>query len=411
METQPYIGIRRRLYVGVDTSKDHLDIVAMNIHGHELFEPARFAQDKDGFKQSLQLLEAVAKQMRSELLFGIESTGVYHIPYLDFLEKRGYQVRVFNGLEVRGFKKTRIRRTDTDRIAAKAIASALRFCFDPEKKSPLPKELRNLRELCRARARLVKKRTRIENQLTRDLDLIFPGLTNVFRNKLSKQFLRLLDHACTPAQICEMDDDELGSLVSGRMVNRVRQVAAKAQGADAYDLAVSLELKSLIRLVRIIQDEIKLFEAEITKEFQRIDSIILSINGIGPITGATILTEIGAIEKFSSPKQIVALAGLDSIIKESGKFRGEYKISKCGSKQLRTALYQAAFSGSRCNPVLKAYYERMRSKGKTHRDAIICCARKLCHIVYSVLKNNKPFYVPAQYTKGTSELVAIDTAT
>ena len=398
-----YRGIRRIIFVGIDTGKDYLDVIGINIHGHEVLPPCRFTQDKEGFKQFLQTVKKVEAQLDSEIRFGIESTGVFHIGVYDYLDTSGYQVRVFNGLEVRAFKKTRIRKTETDKIAAKAIANALRFCFDPEKRSPLPKEWRNLRELCRARGRLVKEQTRMKNQLGRNLDLIFPGLTKLFAKKMTKQFLRLLEHACTPAKICEMGEEELMRLLSARKAKSVLKVAQNAQGAEGYDKAVSIEIQSQIRRLRVNQEEIEQMEREINKEFDSIDSVIITIKCIGPITGAIILTEIGDIENFTHPKQIVALAGLDSIIKASGRFRGEYKISKCGSKYLRTALYQAAFTGARCNPVLHAYYTKMRSKGKTHRDALTCCARKLCHIVYSVLKNNKPFYVPSKFTDSSTE--------
>lgn len=404
------MNIVKTLFVGTDTSKAHIDVAAIDIHGRELLTATRYNQDKEGYEQCLETLEQICAENGYELRFGIESTGIYHFSFYDFLVEHGYQVRVFNGLEVRAFQKTRIRKTNTDKIAAKTIANALRFCFDPDKKTPLPNELRNLRELVRARQRHIKRRTRLANQITRNLDLVFPGCSTLYKRVLSKRFLNFLKEACTPSQVLEMGEKELKKLLPTKKTKRVIRLAEKAHAAVDFDQAVRFEIESLIRLVEGVQEEIKLFNKEIEREFNRLDPLIGTIPGIGPITGSTILTELGDISNFSSAKKIVGFAGLDSIIKSSGKFRGRYRISKCGSKYLRTALYQAAFSGCNCNPVLKVYYNRMVSKGKVHTDAVVCCARKLCHIVYSVLKNQKPFYVPSHIERTVQELEAKEIA-
>ena len=382
-------------YVGIDASKDYVDVAVLNQQGKPLKEPERYYNNNEEFDRLDQELQEITWNTESQILIGIESTGIYHLPIHDALVSKGYNVRVFNGLEVSGFRKTRIRKTKTDKIDAKLIANALRFCLEPEKKSPVPNELRNLREFCRIRDRLINKQTRIKNQLTRDLDLIFPGVTNLVKNKLGKKFLAFLERACTPAEVLAMDQDELRKYFPKQKIKTLLNLARKEHGAVDFDRAAIFEIHSLIRQGRFIIHERALVDREIKNEFARIPSVIKTIIGIGPLAGSVILSELGDVSNFDSPKKIVGFAGLDSIIKETGRYRGELKISKCGSKQLRTALFQAAFVGSYKNPVLRAYYQRMRLKGKTHRDAVVCCARKLCHIIYSVLKNNRPFYIPS----------------
>jgi len=91
----------------------------------------------------------------------------------------------------------------------------------------------------------------------------------------------------------------------------------------------------------------------------------------------------------------VAFAGLDPSVVESGKFKArEHHISKRGSPHLRKALYQAANSCVRCNPVLRKVYLRKRKQGLSHRAAVCVAARKLVHILHAMSVNRKPFYVP-----------------
>jgi transposase len=383
------------IFVGIDTSKEYVDVAVIDTKGQELMATKRYNQDLECYETLFKDVNKISHMTKGNVVIGMESTGVYHVPLYDFFAGKGLHVRIFNGLEIRGLRKTRIRKTKTDKIDAKLIANALRYCYELEKKSPVPNELRNLREFCRIRDRLIKKRTTIKNQLVRDLDLIFPGLTNLFDNKLGKKFMKLLAHACTPGDIQRMPIEILRKYISESKAERIKEIADNSQGAVDLDKAICFEIKSLVRQGRCIIQEVGRVEKAIEKEFNKISSPIKSIPGIGSITGAVIHAEIGDIRNFDNPKKIVGFAGLDPVIKESGKSKIRCRISKRGSTQLRWALYNAAFTGTRFNPVLKAYYEKKMTEGKHHNDAVVCCARKLCCIIYSVLKNNKPFYVPS----------------
>ena len=191
-----------------------------------------------------------------------------------------------------------------------------------------------------------------------------------------------------------MPKEKLRKYVSEKHAVELKKAAAKAIPASNFDKSIVFEIGSLCRQARCILKEIDAVDKEIEKEYSVIKTPLKSIPGIGPKTGPVILTEIGNIDNFSKPQQIVAFSGIDPVLKESGKSRRRYHISKRGSPSLRCALYQAAFAGITHNPVIKAYYKKKKTEGKTHRDAVICCARKLCHIIYSVMKNNKEFYIP-----------------
>jgi len=96
---------------------------------------------------------------------------------------------------------------------------------------------------------------------------------------------------------------------------------------------------------------------------------------------------------------LVAFSGIDPVIKESGKIRSERSISKRGDPMLRTAIYQSTVSAIRCNPVISDFYHRLTERGVPKKKALIASSRKMCHIIFSVMHNNKPFEVPEKFRK------------
>ena len=107
-----------------------------------------------------------------------------------------------------------------------------------------------------------------------------------------------------------------------------------------------------------------------------------------------LIGELGNLKRFRSADQATAFAGLDVVVRQSGKYEHMGHISKRGSPNLREALYRAALPASQYNPVCKQLYQRLRAKGKHHKVAMVAVARKLLHIAYSVETKNREFYVP-----------------
>ena len=121
-------------------------------------------------------------------------------------------------------------------------------------------------------------------------------------------------------------------------------------------------------------------------------SYITTIPGIGPVLGAVILSEVGDISRFADGKKLVAYAGIDASVSQSGNFEGtQMHMSKRGSPYLRRALYTAAGVAAFHDPELSAYYQRLRQRGKHHGVVIGAIARKLCFIVHSVLTEKRPY--------------------
>jgi len=153
---------------------------------------------------------------------------------------------------------------------------------------------------------------------------------------------------------------------------------------------------SLLRILSILMEEKDKITAEIKNEFASSDRKLTSIPGIGSVTGAVITAKIGNIGRFSDPGKLVAFSGIDPVIKESGKI-----ISKRGDSMLRTAIYQSTLVATRCNPVISDYYHRLVERGMPKKKALMASSRKMCHIIFSVMHNNKAFEVPEKFKTKT----------
>lgn len=150
----------------------------------------------------------------------------------------------------------------------------------------------------------------------------------------------------------------------------------------------------MIDQLNFLEEQISQTEQEINQLMDSLGSVIETVPGIGPLLGATILSEIGDIHKFSNPKKLVAYSGIDATVSQSGEFEATHNVmSKRGSPYLRKALFQAALVASRHDPVFKAFYVKKRAEGKHHLTAIGAVSRKLCYIIHAILTKNKPYEI------------------
>ena len=125
---------------------------------------------------------------------------------------------------------------------------------------------------------------------------------------------------------------------------------------------------------------------------EELNSPITTIPGIGPVLGAVILGEIGDIRRFEAPAKLVAYAGIDASVAQSGEFEASHnRMSKRGSPYLRRALFIAANVAVHFDPDLGAFYHRKRAEGKHHSTCLGAVSRKLCYIIHAILTENRPY--------------------
>jgi transposase len=388
-------GGKMKIYVGIDMAKDKFDYCTMDDDLNILFRGDNCHNDRSAFDSFGKTLEDL-KPMTRQMTIGMESTGIYHLPLYMFLRNNGYHVRILNGLEVRGMKKARVRKTTNDGIDAQSIARYLMVSKDMDSYD-YPEELKNLRELVTALDILNTKIVATKNNIIRIMDMEFRGLSNIL--DLDHDTVNLLSKYHTASDFISADESEMEKYVTKAKIKRIRSVAEKAPELGNERKALDIELKSLLRILDLLLVEKENITEAMEKEFVTLGQIITTIPGIGPITGAVIMAKIGNIERFENAGKLVAFSGIDPVIKESGKIRSERSISKRGDPMLRTAIYQSTVSAIRCNPVISDFYHRLTERGVPKKKALIASSRKMCHIIFSVMHNNKPFEVPEKFRK------------
>jgi len=391
------------LFVGIDISKNFFDVCIKDVRNNPLFADQRYEQNRKGFESFDSDLVPFWKLSKGRMVFGMESTGIYHLNLYEHLRKNGVSPHVFNPIEINKKAKNRIRKTTTDKIAADLIAQKLITDARPEQQYFLKPNLYRLRELCRILYRLRNDMQMCKVRVTRDLDILCQGYDKMFKDNLSSSSIAVLKLAFRKTRFLDVTESELVKVLLpyyGRQsdaVKKAKKLITLYENTEPPEYMIEpllLELHILITQYELLRYQMERIERKIEKSVNQMKTRIKSIIGIGDFTGGLILGELGDIRRFESSKQVVAFAGLDPVLKESGNSRRQGHISKRGSPLLREALYLAAFPASKSNPVCKQLYDRLRAKGKHHTLCLTAVARKLLLIVYSVLKNDRDFYIP-----------------
>ena len=351
----------RKIYIGIDAAKNKFDACVRD--DKNVIHPSKgYAQNLDGVDKLLGLVGDTCEALRAVPVFGIESTGTYHLFLYEELRKRGYSVRVFNPIELNNYRKSSIRKRKTDTVDASMIAKAL--AFEPSKepvKTP-PKEILELREICRARGRLMEKARKCKVQAGRNLDILCRGYSKVFNDAFCPSSLKLIRLCCETGEFTLPSERRIitalklpkNSKFGVEKANRLHQIYSNTSVPDYIVQPYTIELMFLLDQLGLLSEQLADIDETIKHRFLKLNSKITTIPGIGITTGATILSEIGCIEDFNTAETLVAFAGLDPAVSQSGESdkRGLH-ISKRGPPTLRVALYHAAFASLVTNPVCR----------------------------------------------------------
>jgi len=388
------------LYLGIDIGKNNHVATLIDSQAKPLFKGYSFANTTVGGENLVALL-LKHLQPPSGLEIGMEATGHYWLSLYSFLVDKGYAVHVINPIQTDGWRKgIEIRKRKTDKIDSFLIADLLRY-GDFVETSLSDENIMSLRGLTRFRHYLVGSIGGLKRKAVCILDQTFPEYQGVFSDIFGRTSSELLLHFQTAEDFATITSEQLETALSGvsmksfakNKLTRISELAANSFGLKFCKDSFSLQLKLLIEQIRFIEAQVFDVEAEIESMLAKLESPITTIPGIGVVTGATILSEIGDISRFSNPSKLVAFSGIDATVIQSGESSGTYKMSKRGSGYLRKSLFQAALVASNCDPVFKAFYQKKRGEGKHHLIALGAVARKLCYTIHAILKNNTPYQI------------------
>ena len=391
-------------YLGIDIAKNTHVASLIDEKGKNIFKGFSFSNSIDGGKS---LLEIIKKYVDfSDVTVGMEATGHYWLSIYSFLYDYDFHsIHVINPIQTDGWRKgTEIRKRKNDIIDSVLIADLIRY-GDFVETSLSNEDLFSLRNICRMRNYLVQSTGDLKRKIICVLDQVFPEYQSIFSNTFGTTSKQLLLNFSSPSDFEELSVDVLTETLQTLSRKKIGQPTAKklinvaknSFGVTFSKESFTFQLKLLIEQIKFIEGQIKDCETKIKELMKKINSPITTIPGIGTVLGAVILSEFGDINRFDKPSQLVAYAGIDATVSQSGEYEGTHNVmSKRGSPYLRKALFQAALVASNSDPVLKAYYQKKRAEGKHHKTCIGAIARKLCNIIYSVLKNDKPYQVPKQ---------------
>ena len=383
--------------IGIDIGKNHHEASIVSPEGKQIGRSLRFATTHKGADS---LMSFIFKNIgNSPCVFGMEATGHYWYPIYSFLKAKGYTIYVINPIQSDSLRKMYIRQTKNDSIDSFLIAEVIRF-GQFTTTSMADENILAMRQLCRYRDSVISSRTEIKLRISTIMEQIFPEYEKQFSSLWLSTSMGILEKYLTPENIENAPIDELFEIIKDKSHNRLtraKAISIKEAAADTFGIkiaqdAFSFQLKQLIDRMNFLDKQIEALDIEIMKYYEQFDCYLHTIPGIGIIGAATILAEIGDISRFKNSSALVAFAGIDPTVRQSGEFNSTHNhMSKRGSPYLRHAIFLAATTCSFHNSPLNAYYKKKRDQGKHHLTATGAVARKLTTIIYAVLRDSKPY--------------------
>ncbi len=326
--------------VGIDIAKDtfSLGLDPGEPGSGPVASPPPFTNTEQGYQQAVTWLASYVEASSSCSVI-MEATGVYWEACALFFHQKGCTVSVVNPAQVHSFSRTLLRRGKTDEMDAELLARFGRM-VRPKAWTPPPVDMEHLQQIMRQREAYVRMRTEEKNRL------------------------HALQH--------------------------------RAQASEEVLQACQTTLTFLDQQIAALEQAFKT-KLEDHPDWQKNLDILTSIGGVGLITAGVLLTETNTFASFVASKQVCAYAGLSPMPFQSGvSVHSPPKISKIGNAHLRKAVYMAAVSAIRTPGVFKAFYQRLRDKGKPAKVALVAVARKILGIAFTLIHTQqffKPDYV------------------
>ena len=353
----------------------------------------------DGFHCLLQKIQACAAP-QDKIKVGLEATGHYSYNLLGFLLDNGLATYVLNPLRTNLYRKSlSLRKTKTDRVDARTIASMLLSDAGLKPYTSTAYHNEELKSLTRYRFDKVKERAKLKSSVSRLVCILFPELEKLVPSVHIASVYALLEEFPGAKQVASAHLARLKALLETASKGRYkREMALAIRDAARNSIgsrmpAKSLELQHTIRLIRELDAEIAEIEEQIQAIMDELDSPITTIPGLGFRMAAMILAEVGDFSRFDSPDKLLAYAGMSPSTYQSGQLKNCYPhMEKRGSRYLRYALYNATKYVCLWDSNFAAYLAKKRAEGKHYYVAISHAAKKLVRLIFAMEKSGTPYH-------------------
>ena len=380
----------KRLFCGIDVAKhEHVVSIYDPSTGEYILDSLHFENNDKGYKS---LLSGLLKLKRkNDLVIGFESTGHYHMALFSFLSGKKYRCFLINPYMTSRFRSVSLRDAKNDNIDSRAIAQFLSFEYERLSEEEFVNN--ELKELSLQRSFLMIDSSKMKIKLKSYLDRVFPELESIADINTAAIRAILREYPCA-SDIARTRIDKLKNIAykaskgkyPSAKIERIKEAAAVSVGY--YSKAIGLNISQCIETLELKERQIEQIESSIINHPLVIKSPLKQLKGINDIEIGYIMSAIISISRFTSAKKLVAYAGLDPKIRQSGTWQApRTRMSKRGNRLLRYALIWTAYNMSRHEGPIKRYYELKRSQGKSHYNALGHCAAKLCRYIFWILSN------------------------
>lgn len=365
-------------------------------------KPFSFTNLGEGFKRFWRKVREFQKECGlEEVVVGFESSGAYGEPLCYFLRKRGVRLVQTNPMHTKRLKElTGNSPEKSDRKDPRVIADIIMLghalsVIIPEGASA------ELRQLTHARERALKDQTADKNRLHDRMYVLFPEFEKIMKGVSSKSAWYLMRKYPTPESIAAVGVERLAARLKkvsrGRLCKKrageLVDAARKSVGVDEGIQSILLEVERLVDKIEETGRFIQKVESHMKRYLTQIpySGSILSIKGIGVVTTAGLIGEVGDFRKYRTAREVTKLAGFDLFEVSSGKHKGQRHISKRGRSTMRRLLYFAAVNAVKSNGIMHDRYQAMLVRGMLRTKALIAIARKLLKLIYALARDNMSY--------------------
>lgn len=386
-------------FCGVDVAKDTF---VVSIKDHRFWMKNRvFSMERAGFDE----FERILTDFKPNLVVGMEPSGIYHKNLLNFLKARDYNSVVVNPYMLHQFFKfTNSKPTKTDKKDSKTLAEFLEFKQDEFRDNHrTAPERESVRYFLREKERITQDISRTKTEIRRLIALVFPEaerLSGVF----GKESLAVLLKFGGAAKIRSIPKEKFINAFlessnkgarrkSSLSPEKIHELASSSIAGEwpEYEELLKMKIRRLNAFIGEKEHITKLIDEKAEKLFKREIEILCSIPGVGKESAIYLLAEILDIKRFMNYRNIVGFCGLDPVIKQSGRFKASFRISKRGNAHARRIVWIMAGSVKRNCPYFREYYLKKRAEGKSYKEAVIATATKLLRTIYALLHENRCF--------------------
>ena len=408
--------------VGIDIAKNVHWAGIILPNGKEIKKSFSFNNNKKGFESLVETVKNVLTMLNfKKAIIGMEPTGHYWKSCARYLQKIDWiHVVTVNPKKVKDSKELDDNcQTKNDKKDCMTIARLIKDArfFEPYLPEGIWAELRNVSN---TRAELVRKQNAVKCRLVATIDEYFPEYTKIFKNVLSRTSEEILKKCPFPEDIKSIGKEELLKHIretvkrgySKKQVEKIYELAEESIGTTEGIKGARFQLNMYIEEAKLIGKQIKMAEQELEKQLKETGfyESLISIQGIGIVSAAMFVGEVGDINRFDSYEQIRRYAGLNLVENSSGNHKGKTTISKRGRSLLRSILYRMAFTMVNKNEEIKELYKYLTTRKENQlkkKQAIIAVIGKILQIIYAVATKNEEYKATRVFTQERLEQLKV----